>query len=248
MSDPIKFKRLVELATDLNEKLNSLQLGNLSAQELESMTENSRELYERLVVLRYKAFDNIAKENNILIMDEEVEGQVIIPITFKIEESKPENTPNQVSLIDVIEEVTKQEAPIAIPTTEEKMVNIVAENKTTEPILNNEKKNAEQKPQQSLYEHFSRGNHAKETLAERLEHNPIADLKRAISLNQRFQFSKELFKGNNQEYEVAIDKLNTSGREDALKHLSNLSSKYSWSEENVVTNDFVNLVQRRHQV
>ncbi|MFN9800256.1 MAG: hypothetical protein ACK54P_09605, partial [Bacteroidota bacterium] len=86
-----------------------------------------------------------------------------------------------------------------------------------------------------------------ETLARKLESSPISDLKRAITLNQRFQFSRELFKGNNQDYEVTIDRLNTASREDALKTLDNLRSRYEWNDESQVTQDFLELVQRRHQ-
>ncbi|MEY3397770.1 MAG: hypothetical protein RL220_364, partial [Bacteroidota bacterium] len=98
----------------------------------------------------------------------------------------------------------------------------------------------------SLHDKLSRELGVKESLAEKLEHSPIADLKKAISLNQRFQFSRELFKGNNQEYEVAIEKLNSSNREDALKHLDTLKSKYNWSPDSAIVTDFTDLVERRH--
>ena len=57
MYEPVKFKRLQELASELQNKLQALSGGNLSATELENMTEHSRELYERLIVLRFKAFN-----------------------------------------------------------------------------------------------------------------------------------------------------------------------------------------------
>jgi hypothetical protein len=86
----------------------------------------------------------------------------------------------------------------------------------------------------------------KESLSEKIEHAPIPDLKKAISINQRFQFSKELFKNNSQEYEVAIEKLNSTSRDEAMKMLDNLKSKFSWSDESIVVNDFRELVDRRH--
>jgi hypothetical protein len=99
---------------------------------------------------------------------------------------------------------------------------------------------------ESLHEKLSKELNRPESLAQKLEHDPIADLKRAISLNQRFQFSKELFKGNNQDYELAIDKLNSSSRDEAMKHLESLRSKYSWNTGSTVAHDFVDLVERRH--
>ena len=78
-----------------------------------------------------------------------------------------------------------------------------------------------------------------------MEHTPISDLKKAITLNQRFQFSKELFKGNNQDYEVTIDRLNTTNRDEAMRTLDTLRSKYSWNNESAVAQDFTELVERR---
>ena len=86
-----------------------------------------------------------------------------------------------------------------------------------------------------------------ETVAQHHTHTPIADLKIAITLNQRFQFSRELFKGNNQDYEVAIDLLNTSSREDSMQYMKSLATKYDWNEGSAVVRDFRLLVDRRHQ-
>ncbi|MBC8045495.1 MAG: branched-chain amino acid aminotransferase [Fimbriimonadaceae bacterium] len=99
---------------------------------------------------------------------------------------------------------------------------------------------------EALHDKLAKSIPAKESLAEKMEGTPIPDLKKAISLNQRFQFSRELFKGNNQEYEVSIDKLNTASRDEAMKHLSNLKSKFTWNDESPVTHDFIELVERRH--
>ncbi|MFN0031393.1 MAG: hypothetical protein ACKVOR_04460 [Flavobacteriales bacterium] len=245
MYEPVKFKRLNELASELNTKLNALQQGKLNAEELNGMTEQSRELYERLLVLRHKAFDqmvNPAQADTVEITAEKAiskteEAQP--SFAFKIEETKPEPG-NQVSLIDAIEEVIKEENEIvdqmASPTLPEESTAAAAPVRHTYAA------------QPSLYDKLSQGMNSKESLADKLEHNPIADLKKAITLNQRFQFSKELFKGNNQDYEVAIDKLNTAGREEAMTHLSNLQNKYSWPSGNSVASDFISLVERRHQL
>lgn len=247
MYEPLKFKRLQELARELQDKLQALSGGKLSAAELEHMTEHSRELYERLVVLRFKAFaEEVAPEKTEVVKEETPAAPVI---AFKIDEPRVEVAPNQVSLIDAIEEVTKEEKIIEAPKE-------IIEERTAEPVLARETREL-QPPKstqvaaggypESLNDQLVRGMGVKETLADRLEHNPIADLKKAITLNQRFQFSRELFKGNNQEYEVAVDKLNSTGREEAMRHLDSLKNKYAWNNESSVTSDFINLVERRHQ-
>jgi hypothetical protein len=257
MNDSVKFKRIQELAATLQAGLDELSVGKLSIEQLEMLTDHSRELHERLVVLRHKAYD-------VSVKGEKVESKEAEPVSiaFKIStpapspaaatpppapvESKPEVPVNQVSLIDAIEEVTKAEAapePTSSvkETSEESFeINVGARqeaiNTYTQP-----------KPQESINDRLSKtvGNVA--SVAQKHEHTPIADLKRAITLNQRFQFSKELFKGNNQEYEVAIDRLNNTNRDEAFRQLDALKSKYSWNNESQVTQDFVELIERRHQ-
>ena len=258
MNDSVKFKRIQELAATLQSGLDELSVGKLSIEQLEMLTDHSRELHERLVVLRFKAYDSSVK--GVKMEAKEAEP---VSIAFKIStptpaaatpppapapvESKPEVPVNQVSLIDAIEEVTKAETAPEQPTaavkeTSEESFEInvgtrqEAINTFTQP-----------KPQESINDRLSKtvGNVA--SVAQKHEHTPIADLKRAITLNQRFQFSKELFKGNNQEYEVAIDRLNNTNRDEAFRQLDALKSKYSWNNESQVTQDFVELIERRYQ-
>ncbi len=251
MNDNLKFKNLKDLATDLSRNLDKLSNGTLSKSELESLTSVSREVYERLVVLRYKAYDEEVKGVPVSmpmveeVVVKDVTAELIIPpIAFKIEEPKTE-TIQQVSLIDAIEEVTKAEPaqeviaasisePIPLPTADDFVppMDGVASLFTS---------------RESIHDRLTKNITPTESLAEKLEHHPISDLKRAITLNQRFQFSRELFKGNNQDYEMAIDKLNSAPRDEAMKHLESLKGKYSWPEESPVTTDFVGLVERRHQ-
>lgn len=259
MYEPLKFKRMKEIAADLNDRLDQLEVGSMSKENLEMLTEQSRELYERLVVLRFKAYDKEVKG------DIKEEAQVEIPsaqpvINFSISEPKTETVlPGQVSLIDAIEEEINKASAIKEEITDIAIDEVVEETplvidhvdtaheenehiETAQPVA---------KPQfnspLSLYDRLTKNISVAETIAEKSEHQSISDLKKAISLNQRFQFSKELFKGNNQEYEVAIDRLNATSRDEAFKMIDSLKGKYAWGEGSPVANDFIDLVNRRHQ-
>jgi hypothetical protein len=256
MHTPVKFKRMQELAAELSDRLDQLESGLLSKSQLEDLTEHSRELYERLVVLRFKAYNQEVKpevEANERPIDKPNEDSVSEPKeaplsipAFRIELSAADPTPaaspvaeleeekepvqdtRQVSLIDAIEEVSKE--------AEETTVSI-------QETIAQAQKNAGPSLHDKLTQQFA----GTESIGQRMEHTPISDLKKAITLNQRFQFSRELFKGNNQDYEMAIDKLNTVDREEAMNHLESLRNRYTWNNEDMVTNDFVELVTRRHQ-
>lgn len=253
-----RFTSLREISKEVNEKIQRLHSGEMSLSEIEQLAESGRELYERLVALKYKAYEDEVKgkqEEVAVTLDAEENTPAI---AFRIEEEPKPEFPAQVSLIDAIEEVTRTEVAPSNEIAEEPVqaelpleevaenqaevftpvASISEESKSEETLLNNQK--------ESLHDKLARTLGNSESLAQKMEHHPISDLKRAITLNQRFQFSKELFKGNNQDYEVAIERLNNTSREDAMKQVEALRNKYQWSSESAVTSDFLDLVERRY--
>lgn len=239
MNAPNHFRNLSELADAIRESVALLNGGHLSLQELEALAEDSRELFERVIVLRYKAYDDSLKGS----AKESTSETEVYPMPFRIEVPP---TTNQVTLLDVIEEIESTE-----PAAQEPI--ITQESTPSAPILERHdpipvadlNHVLGQMRTESVNDRLSK-TVSSGSLAQKLEHSPIPDLKKAITLNQRFQFSRELFKGNNQEYEVAIEKLNATNREEALRHLDTLKSKYNWNNEAQVTQDFVELIERRH--
>lgn len=242
MTDSLKYQRLSELASTLHKNVEALESGSLPVGELESLTLSARELYERLIVIRYKAYDREAKKEQssalvieptpsvVAVEKTPLEEEDVAPISFRIQPEAPVVPINQVNLIDAIEEVTKEEE-------EKKEWPKTEPASFTSPLF---------KAPESINDRLSKSVGTQETLAQKMEHTPISDLKKAISLNQRFQFSKELFKGNNQDYEVTIDRLNSSSREEALRTLEGLRSKYAWNNESAIAQDFAELVERRY--
>lgn len=233
MNESNKYPRLNELAGNIQIQLERLKAGELSLDELELVAEQSRELYERLVVLRYKAFDESVHGKEML------QNEPVEPVAIQVQEEIKAETTNQVSLIDAIEEVTKsEEQPEALP---------LFTMDAPAPVVNTLFDLAALPATPSVNEMLARTMVQQETVAQHHTHTPIADLKIAITLNQRFQFSRELFKGNNQDYEVAIDLLNTSTRDEALQYVKSLEDKYQWNVGSTVARDFRSLVERRHQ-
>jgi hypothetical protein len=243
MENTQKYTRLRELAAEIEFNVQLLTVGKLSTTELETLTEQTRELFERLVVLRYMAYDesvNGSSKTAAVVQEHVVTEATITPSAEAVREEAKWEPTNQVSLIDAIEEVTKSEPVAPLFSFQPEL--------RDEPVISNTLFDLAALPAtESVNEMLAKAMGSRETLAEKLEHKPIADLKEAISLNQRFQFSRELFKGNNQDYEIAIDHLNRTTREDALLHVEVLRAKYSWNIESAVAHDFMLLIERRHQ-
>jgi len=76
---------------------------------------------------------------------------------------------------------------------------------------------------------------------------PISDIRAAIGINDKFQFANELFGGNMQEYEIAIQQLNTAGTLDsATEYFMSIQQLYSWNNDNETVKRLYELVERRY--
>lgn len=98
----------------------------------------------------------------------------------------------------------------------------------------------------SLRDKFSATNQDN-SIADKLLKNPVSDLKKSIGINEKFAFINELFDGDLNSYNEAIDNLNNSNSyENAIAFLkTELSSKYDWNGESEAFQKLKNLVERR---
>lgn len=75
----------------------------------------------------------------------------------------------------------------------------------------------------------------------------LNDIKSAIGINDKFQIANELFEGNMQEYEVAIQQFNSSENiESAMVYFNSLKQLYNWDLEYDTVKRLLNLVERRY--
>lgn len=260
--------RLKELSDNLHHNINELLSGNMSPDQTQHLVELCSELYEKLIVLRFKAFtETITPAEK---MQAVLETSEPIKIDFT-PIAPPTELANQVNLIDAIKEVEQgpAEGTDALQDVAQDSTKDVAQDASQEEDEDNEDEDndedivfqlipndepaieapkGEVKPMVSLNDTFKENASQQATIAKKLEGSPISDLKKNISLNQRFQFCKDLFKGNNQEYELMLEKLNNTNREEAMRVLQTLKDKYSWNPDSMATKDFTDLVNRRYMV
>ncbi len=72
---------------------------------------------------------------------------------------------------------------------------------------------------------------------------PVEDIRKAISLGDRFLFQRELFAGNGELMNKTIDKLNTlSSLDEALAYIN---KNFSWDSESQAYELFINILKRR---
>jgi hypothetical protein len=85
------------------------------------------------------------------------------------------------------------------------------------------------------------------TIADQISKSKIENIRSAISLNQKFQFVNNLFKGIPSDYESALDDVDRcSNFEDAMNILDrNYASRFHWDYNNIEVREFIQIVERK---
>jgi len=237
MSPSSDYKNLKDLTKSVSNGIKKLESGKLDSNELTSLLEDSRTLHERITVLQYLAFEKEVKVKEVKKQKKEPKkGQGSFELNFggpgiientsigdksesKTKDLDEEAPDNQTNLLDAIEEHVVDGT------------NHVIE----KPNLDNST---------SINDTFA-SEASEKTVADKLRQQPIKDLKSAIGLNQKFLFMNDLFEGENQKFNDAINKINSfKTLQEALAFIdSEISS--AWDKENSSVVNFMDLVERR---
>ncbi|HET6244751.1 MAG: hypothetical protein H0V01_02855 [Bacteroidetes bacterium] len=227
--------------------------------ELETILFKIGKLYEKSVVFNYlyKLDKQDFKEKEISMNNSEktaetvalVEAPHIIEVERNAEEencvkedlNSTQIRPSQLTAENNIEEIDSLDrANVAETKTHVKS----AEN-TLNDINTRLKEN--NKAHDSLNEKIAGQNKLYASLSSKLQGNAIKDLPKAIGVNERFLFIKELFGNDSHAFQQAVSKLNSLQSlvlaENFLKE--ELAIKFNWKADSPAVKSFVELVQRR---
>ncbi|MEM7162057.1 MAG: hypothetical protein AAF487_06390 [Bacteroidota bacterium] len=214
------FKSLSDLSRAINDKTNLIENGKYSLKDIESGILDLNELHERLIVLKYKAIEQLANQNLdsvVHIADDEAEDRHSQQEMQKPEIKADVSNANQMTIMDGINEAEKE--------------------------LQVEEIESNFSPSESVAEHF---HDQTESVAEKMENKSIDAIKSALSINQRFSFAKNLFNDDTAALNGMLDELDScTSLDSAQKILSAADAKFGWDKENEVTQEFIELVNRR---
>ncbi len=239
MSESTPTGRLHELIEALQHTVRDLESGTLTPEGLDQAAENARGLYERFVVLRHKARESSQRPAS----DHPGPPPVIAPPelpSMRLDTRPTEVSPRQTSLIDAIAETEtkpgkKAPSPAKSPPPDAPSGDPPEVVAVTTPTP---------KPRAPKQVEAPKG----PSLADKLEHAPVADLHKAIALSQKFWFVAELFGGQRERYEKAIDSINAMGSlEEARTFVANevLAKVTGRTPADEAVQAFSELVQRR---
>jgi hypothetical protein len=107
--------------------------------------------------------------------------------------------------------------------------------------------NQESKESKNLNDHLGENVSAGNNLGQAL--SKIDNIKKKITINQRFMFVRELFGGNTDEFNKALDVLESyDTKKDAVDFLrKNYVGKYEWNMESEEVEEFLEILSRRFE-
>lgn len=221
------FQSLKELTTSLAKKLDMLANGKLKLNEIELITEQAREIYERLVIIRFKSY-------------EEKDESTTPTRNSESETKKSESMDNSVA--------DEEEDLMMFDFT---AVNEENDN-SADTIVNKPAPKKQESPQKedgndsSLNDNFKK---ADGSVGKKYQKAAITDLKEHIGINRKFLYVNDLFAGDSNAYNLAIGKLNSCAtKKDAIQHVEKLKTDQNWDNENSTVVGFIDLVERRYIV
>lgn len=258
MSNDKGFRSMSALVDALRTAEEGLRKGTLPLTALDDAANDARELYERLIVLRHKAREAThakpkpapapappatakAEASALLSPAAQEPAATAKPVaaseprpseTAKPEETKPSPAPPAAAPIRLNTRPAEPE-----PAEAEEPVHVM---KTAAEYL----KDAQAAKAQPAKAPAAR---PAESVAEKLERARIADLSKAISLSDKFWFTKELFAGDAKAYEVGVSLLNSAkDRDEAQGFLQEeLLTKLKSPPDAEALEAFTELIERR---
>lgn len=260
------YREKIESISKLVDKMDG---GELSIHELVELEKLTRELHERSIILKYKAFENKVGEAPVEVTMEVVheEEEIVEEKEEVVEEQPQQETPIlDFSMFDEPEEDVKPEMKIEVVAEEkepeitietqpepeskiEEKIETVPEEevKVEEPKMEavQEEPKVEVKEKGSSF--LDRLNIPDNSISSQIAERKIDTLSGAFGINQRLLYINELFDGSGEEFSDAVKMLDTQAGLDSASHkVEELAFKYSWNPEEEAVLEFLAIIKRRY--
>lgn len=228
----------------IQEFIHQLNDGNLTLDQLNELEKNTRELYERSVILRYASLGkNIENKKEEIIHTEET----VVEETSKTEENQTEKLEISFDFETKESEETPQEEFVKSDLFEEQKNEIVQEEN---PIIENNPIVEEAVAPTSIQttnELFYDSVDLKSAQENTFSVGKLNSLIGSFGLNERLRFINDLFDGDSDQFGEAIKQLDSRTNLNEAKETINYFAKNNdWDTEDESVIDFLLLIQRRY--
>lgn len=228
-----------ELVKQIEANLNALEAGTLGLSEIEGHIELVRELYERSIVLRYKAFEQHStievsipvveevvpiiaaqEQTPIIKQDEELEEEISYETaTVSVDEVEEEDESDfEFDFFSTNEHVSEgSEIPTFEPETKEEITFSVEEKEEIIPIVEEEisETSVNIPTTENIHSTLTNSNISERVfqiereISNQMAFNTLPTLVGSFGLNERLLYINELFDGSSESFSDAIKQLDT---------------------------------------
>ncbi|MFT5227599.1 MAG: hypothetical protein ACI8YO_000465 [Gammaproteobacteria bacterium] len=248
MNEEENFLTIETLASLIETKVSGIQKGEIKIEMLEQLLDDVKQLQERLIIIKYESMIKLTEINV-----DKSKPENTSPISYQsddepsIFDDKGEEVPeNQISLIDVIEEIYEEKAhsePMDLFGSIGQLIEIIDEKPSVKVDKIAIEKTVEVKEIVEETEEVL----GKKTLGEKIKNKAIKSIPKSIKLNARIGMIKQLFSGDSEKYKAAIEDLNAAENgPDAKTKLNSYLEEHDWDSENEWFELLRQLVDRRY--
>lgn len=222
--------------------IDKLAKGELTIDELGELETLTRKLYERSVILKYKAFEDRVSDKS-----ESKEEDIVEPAPVA-EEEKEEPEVQEESAFDF--SIFDEEEDETVPEELEEKQPDVEEHKSisvTEEVKEDEVKTEIHVTDTKTLSFSERFNIEDNSLASRFAGGKLDSLVGAFGLNERLRFINNLFDGSSEIFSEAVKTLDSQGGlDEAMEKINEYAVKYDWEEDDDSVHEFMNYLNRRY--
>ncbi len=220
---------------NINEELSLLESVQESTQPVDNHSESSLTSSTRTITPKKEA-DEIAESTA-----QFVSGEASVEIT----EVKEEITKVEVTEVEVektIEPKKDEQTSTPVQEKSEPVIEVINNEVNEKPVVKKssvlgEKMHSETQSVNEQIAVHKEGNHFTQI------GKPVDDVRKAIGINDRFYYQRELFDGSMERLNKTLDQLNTMDSFDSA--LQFLKSNFNWDDDNEVSQSFIKNIQRR---
>jgi hypothetical protein len=241
MSRQIIHQQIEYLLKKINEQHDQMKQkqGSIPHSEMDSMIQNLRQLYEAALLLY--------QNNSFAVLDEmNAAAEQLVLAEKRANELKQAQPRMEEVPVPQSEEETILETPLAEEVKVEKSKAKKTGNVNASLFENVPTVGGKFTGEERLHTKIASKSSA-ETVAHKIHRNPIKDLKAAIGINEKFLFINKLFDNSSQQYNEAIERINSSGDFFSARKIidEELFPKYDWKADSEPVKEFLELVERR---
>ena len=240
-----------ELSKKIHKQVEKVEEGKLKVEDLEELVNDAKELYEKLVILKFKAYEKFGEPNfqNEKEKEEEKqnENEEVVEEPVVEEKSETDDTP-----FDLSGEPEESNDESEQPAFDFSISEETKEEEETFPVDEDIKNVAPKEEEPAEEETFPEDSKTKGgsdvfidshvekhepeddsslnqqlksdedvSLRKKLQKTPVADLKSEISIAKKFEYITFMFEGKNEVYEEAIEVLNSCSNGDEAREKLN---------------------------